>query len=346
MAPSWPLIQLGVDAPLDEVLKLCTPNIVDDLLRLSQLFADTQGSLLEVKPLVLNPTFTQSTPLGGADADLILDGLLLDIKTWKHALPRRSELWQLIGYALADTEDQHRINRVGFYFARHGSRVEWPLDDLLRRLAGKEVDLAETRKDFATLLEKVGRRPVRLKGTNARIAHIAPVKRVGRALPFHPPLNGKGRWHIAYADAKTDASDCDAPERTASCGSGTILNLDARPKVPRVGQPRTKADSRFCRRCLLFTESFFEWWDKLKADERQSLTFREPAKARGRWHIARADVFPSREHDPTLSDCGQGRTIQPDGQTFTADITSLADDPRLCLHCIKGIRYRHSQGLT
>jgi hypothetical protein len=52
-----------------------------------------------------NPTFAQSRPLGGADADIVVDDLLLAIKVTARALDRRN-FFQLIGYLLADTDDE------------------------------------------------------------------------------------------------------------------------------------------------------------------------------------------------------------------------------------------------
>ncbi len=54
---------------------------------------------------VANPPFSLSWKLGGADADLILDGCLLDIKVTKAPAMRREVAYQLIGYLLADTND-------------------------------------------------------------------------------------------------------------------------------------------------------------------------------------------------------------------------------------------------
>ena len=73
-------------------------------------------------PMSLNPDFGPGSDLvRGADADIIANGDLIDIKTIKHSSFRRSYFDQLVGYAVL-----HRLaggsdfRRVGVYFARHG----------------------------------------------------------------------------------------------------------------------------------------------------------------------------------------------------------------------------------
>ncbi|MBI3965791.1 MAG: hypothetical protein HY329_09165 [Chloroflexi bacterium] len=91
-------------------LELASPNAVDDLRQLSWLFCDRQADWHE-KTVVLNPTFAGSTHVGGADADLIVDGCLIDIKTTVQ--PRREvpiALYQLLGYTLLDYDDRYGIN--------------------------------------------------------------------------------------------------------------------------------------------------------------------------------------------------------------------------------------------
>jgi hypothetical protein len=151
--PSWPIATLGADAPLDEVVALCSEHVVTDLVSLIELFCASQPTLVHASTVHLNPRFSGSIALGGADADVILDALLLDLKTTKHADPKRPELWQLAGYALADFEDEYAIERVGLYYARFGSLVSWPLNRYLDLLAGSKVNFAELRQSFASMLE-------------------------------------------------------------------------------------------------------------------------------------------------------------------------------------------------
>lgn len=80
----------------------------------------------------------------------------------------RHELWQLAGYALADSTDEYEIREVGIAALRWRSMVSWPLTGLLEELApgppaglrilGDEssrkepIDLAALRGDFARVV--------------------------------------------------------------------------------------------------------------------------------------------------------------------------------------------------
>lgn len=76
----------------------------------------------------INPVFGEGSVLvGGADADLILDGMLIDIKVTKDLKLKRDYLNQLIGYyilaLIGGINEGHKgtlIRKVGIYFARHG----------------------------------------------------------------------------------------------------------------------------------------------------------------------------------------------------------------------------------
>ena len=104
---------------------------------------------------LLNPTFGNgSTMLRGADADLLLDDMLIDVKT-TASLSIRVEDWrQLIGYAalnehfpIGGGEQPVPIRRVGFYFARYGHLVGWPLTDLVDQ--AKFAAFAAWLRDYA-----------------------------------------------------------------------------------------------------------------------------------------------------------------------------------------------------
>jgi hypothetical protein len=66
------------------------------------------------------PTFAGSTDIGGADADFVIDGLLLDCKATTTRLGS-AEIGQLAGYLLLDYDDQYRITQVGLYLSRQGT---------------------------------------------------------------------------------------------------------------------------------------------------------------------------------------------------------------------------------
>jgi hypothetical protein len=130
---------------------------VADLIVLGRAAVEDQADLLRAARVDSNPNFAQSIPLGGADADLIADGLLIDWKATKTPnIVGRDELWQLVGYAAADTPDSFSIRRVGIGALRWRRRVVWPLPDLLTELAeGPVAGLPELRREFAEVVAPV-----------------------------------------------------------------------------------------------------------------------------------------------------------------------------------------------
>jgi len=75
----------------------------------------------------LNPTFGYGSELvGGADADLIVDDTLVDVKTTKFLSFTQEQYNQLIGYYILsklgkiNESENIPISKVGIYFSRHG----------------------------------------------------------------------------------------------------------------------------------------------------------------------------------------------------------------------------------
>jgi hypothetical protein len=121
------------------------PPLPQDLADLRALLAAVPASL--ARPLdrcLLNPTFGEASgAVGGADADLVLDDMLVDVKTTKNFKLERMAFDQLIGYVLlarlggidADPEPSKAITQVAIYFARYGCLVAWPLERLVPEAA-------------------------------------------------------------------------------------------------------------------------------------------------------------------------------------------------------------------
>ncbi|MBE1609964.1 hypothetical protein [Actinopolymorpha pittospori] len=110
---------------------------------------------LPPKARVCGPIFAGSDDIGGADADYILGGLLLDCKATTH--PRnlgRNEIYQLAGYLLLDYDDQYSIDRVGLYLSRQGGLIIWDASEFLRGL-GSTTPLPELRHRFRDHLRDV-----------------------------------------------------------------------------------------------------------------------------------------------------------------------------------------------
>lgn len=112
------------------------PEDVKDLKGLTKLINDKH--FVSKKKCYFNPTFGEGSMLvGGADADLILDDLLIDIKATKHLKLDRDYVNQLIGYyvlsligGVSTNKRARPIKRVGIYFARHGQLWTVPIKEL------------------------------------------------------------------------------------------------------------------------------------------------------------------------------------------------------------------------
>lgn len=143
------------------LLDLATDIEVADLIALRDSAREVFVPHLPPGPVLTGPTFEGSRFLP-ADADLIAGDLLIECKATIGGPPRkdrtralkfdRSDLFQLLGYALMDFSDTYAIRRVGLYAPRFASFQTWPLAQVLDTAAGKLVDLAQARSDFERIL--------------------------------------------------------------------------------------------------------------------------------------------------------------------------------------------------
>jgi hypothetical protein len=127
-----PLLELPKVATVDDLLALATQAAVEDLAAMATLLCQRLPDLM-VQRATLNPTFDGSLAVEGADADLIVNHTLLELKTTKQdAFERVDHVYQLLGYALLDYSNEHEIERVGIYLARRGVLVSWSVAELLQ----------------------------------------------------------------------------------------------------------------------------------------------------------------------------------------------------------------------
>lgn len=89
------------------------------------------------RQLILNPRFAAAGRFGGADADVLLDDLLIEVKATRHLKLDGDYLQQLTGYLVLDrlggtVGSQEPVRRLGVYYARHGVLQVLPVKDLYR----------------------------------------------------------------------------------------------------------------------------------------------------------------------------------------------------------------------
>ena len=361
MSDTWPLLKLGKGASLKKILGSIRDDALDDLTQLTELFVDAQPELLGSTRRILNPTFAASVGLLGADADLVVDGRLLDIKTKLHGDIRRVDLWQLLGYALGDWDDTHGITEAGFYFSRQGVQVAWDLSTLMELMAHAPQDLVEMRQRFREVVQGLGAdREARLAQRRATFAAAVAAGLIGtrphvrkrdkateeikRSLAFRPPVSGTGKWHASCADNRYVRRDGVVdPETTPSCGAPAVLDATAKAIRPKVGSVRGDWPDTLCGRCLEMTGAHFWASDRRKepvVGPRDRWRFHEPAKRGQRWHITRADFYSQDvvRDGETTGVCNAYGAFKPDG--VVVPVAEIDDgDPRYCQHCLRMVAF-------
>ncbi|MGC5307688.1 hypothetical protein [Micromonospora zamorensis] len=154
------LMQLGPDSRASDLLALANAEEVADLIAMRDLAVEKLLPGLPSGPVASGSTFEGSADLN-ADADLIVGGVLVDFKaTQGRARPdgsraaglTRVDIDQLLGYVLLDYSDAFALHSVAIYALRYGHYAAWPLDDLCAELAGRPIDLAAMRQEFARVV--------------------------------------------------------------------------------------------------------------------------------------------------------------------------------------------------
>ena len=94
----------------------------------------------------LNPCFNAALLVGGGDADIILDDMLIEIKTVKRLCVSRTYLNQLIGYYILDCINgidgsgaPSSIKRFGIYFSRYGYLWSIKIEDIISKDLTKKM---------------------------------------------------------------------------------------------------------------------------------------------------------------------------------------------------------------
>ncbi|MGB8343715.1 MAG: hypothetical protein WCD86_02470 [Ktedonobacteraceae bacterium] len=148
------LIQPTVKQSVEELLAIPQNAWLDDMEAMFSLFYDRHQDLLS-HPHVLNPAFAGSSDVGGADADFIVDGCLIDMKATISSQIRADFLYQLAGYLLLDYNDAYHITSVGIYMVRQGLLLKWDVSTFLQKLTGDDhVSLRALRQAFQTICQR------------------------------------------------------------------------------------------------------------------------------------------------------------------------------------------------
>lgn len=152
LAMTGPLARLGAGLTLPALLAQVPGYVVRDLevqVRLAQHALAGLRAQTSRESCHSGPTFAGSRAVGGADADLIAGGLLVDFKALKDPVRLApSALYQLAGYALLDFEDRFGLDQVGFYLTRSGQLITWGLEDFVR-LLGADLSVPALRARLA-----------------------------------------------------------------------------------------------------------------------------------------------------------------------------------------------------
>jgi len=89
---------------------------------------------------LLNPTFNEGSKLvRGADADIVIDNQIIDIKTTKKLEITRKMFNQIIGYYVLgkiggigeEKIDISNISEIGFYFSRYGMKYMYKVEEII-----------------------------------------------------------------------------------------------------------------------------------------------------------------------------------------------------------------------
>jgi hypothetical protein len=113
----------------------------EDIQELRSLVNHIPNALFTAQALcILNPSFGEASALvGGADADLIIDNMLIDIKTVKDYAIKPNDFQQLIGYyvlyKLSGIEQypKTQIDKLAIYFSRYGHLEVFQIDDIINQ---------------------------------------------------------------------------------------------------------------------------------------------------------------------------------------------------------------------
>lgn len=147
-----PIVRAGPTV-ISSIIKNFDSVDPEDVLDLKNLVSLLKPEFFTKKEIcLLNPTFGEGSVLvGGADADLIIDDLIIDIKTVKKAEFKREYFRQLLGYyLLSHIGLDIKINKLGIYFSRHGYLLTIDVKELM-----KDKPVRQIAEEFKSLVREI-----------------------------------------------------------------------------------------------------------------------------------------------------------------------------------------------
>ena len=155
LPPDSLLVNVTPDLTADRLLRAVPGYAVDDIRAVVALADTSLARLRDSCPpdrVHTGPPLAGSLDVGGADADLIADDLLVEFSSTRtpSQLGAR-DFYQVLGYAILDYGDRYGIRRLGFYLSRFGRLVTWTLEDMLA-LLGSRLPLGDLREQCARWL--------------------------------------------------------------------------------------------------------------------------------------------------------------------------------------------------
>jgi len=128
------IVRAGI---IDENFGVIDDSDVTDLRKLISIINPDSFKAKEL--CLLNPTFGKASKLiGGADADLVIDNLLIDIKTTAKLEFKRDHFNELIGYytlykigGIPDAPVEPKMENLGIYYSRYGELYTFPVTSVI-----------------------------------------------------------------------------------------------------------------------------------------------------------------------------------------------------------------------
>lgn len=134
-----------------KILSSFSKQEINEAKKMSWLFYKSKIKWIKSKKIFMNPIFSLSPVIGGADGDIIINHTYYDIKSTAVGV-RNSDIFQLLAYPLLDKEKQYEIENTGIYLARTGLSIEWKLETLYKKMAKTNHSFYRFKCDFYRIM--------------------------------------------------------------------------------------------------------------------------------------------------------------------------------------------------